>query len=180
MIPRIFRRMGLPHDSRMRYVARMVGMHMRPQAMGDEGVTDRGVRRMMTEAGSEKEVDELMALAEADLTSKNPVKVRRVLDTFRQVREHIKEVREKDAVRTWENPINGAMIKRLFGIPDSSLLGELKEEIKAEIYGDEEKDNFDYALSSLLRIASVRGLTPVAGVSADELKALTKLRKGKK
>lgn len=180
MIPRIFHRMDLPHDSNMRYVAKMVGMHMRPQAMGDEGVTDRGVRRMMTEAGSEKEVDELMALAEADLTSKNPVKVKRVLDTFRQVREHIKEVRGKDAVRTWENPINGAMIKRLFGIPDSSLLGELKEEIKAEIYGDALKDNFDYALSYLCRIAPNHGLTPVAGVSAAELKALTKPRKEKK
>ncbi len=180
MIPRIFRRMEMGRGPHIRYVAKMVGMHMRPQAMGEDGVTDRGVRRMMTEAGSEKEVDELMALAEADLTSKNPVKVRRVLDTFRQVREHIDEVREKDAERTWENPINGAMIKRLFGIPDSSLLGQIKEEIKAEIRGVKEKDNFDYALSILLKIAPKHGLSPVDGVGADELKLLTKQRKSDK
>lgn len=177
MVPRIFRRMKMPQNEKMKYVAKMVGLHMRPQAMGEEGVTDRAVRRMMRDAGSDREVDELMALAEADLTSKNPQKVRRVLTTFRQVRRHIAEVREKDDWREWTNPINGNMIKRLFGIPDSPLLAELKDAVKEEIYCVPEKENFECALATLVRIAATKGLVPDPSVTVAELQEMTKVRK---
>lgn len=176
MVPRIFRKMKLPQNEKMKYVAKMVGLHMRPQAMGEEGVSDRAVRRMMRDAGSDHEVDELMALAEADLTSKNPEKVRRVLNTFRQVRKHIADVRSKDDWREWVNPINGNMIKRLFAIPDSPLLAHMKDLVKDEIYCVPEKENFDYALDYLIKIAPEHGLTPDPEVTRDELLALTKKR----
>ncbi len=104
MIPRIFREMKLPLNEKMKYVAKLVGLHMRPQSVGDEGVTDSAVRRMMTEAGND--VDDLMILAESDITSKQPAKVRRQLEGFEKLRERMKEVKDSDAFRNWKNPID--------------------------------------------------------------------------
>lgn len=162
MIPRIFRRMRLPLDAKMKYVVKLVNLHMRPQAVGDEDVTDRGIRRLSKEAG--EDLQDLMLLAEADITSKNPAKVRRILENFAYVRGRLKEVASKDDWREWHNPLNGHMIKTLFSLGDTfedgRMVGQLQARIKDEIYCIPEKDNFDYALQYLLSIAPEFSLTP--------------------
>lgn len=178
MVPRIFRRMKLPLNDKMKYVAKLVGLHMRPQAAGDEDVTDRGIRRLSKDAG--QDLEDLMLLAEADITSKNPEKVRRILENFKYVRRRLGEVSSKDDWREWENPINGNMIKALFGIPDCSLLGQLKEEIKKEIYCVPEKDNFDYAYGYLLQIAPSFGLKPAEGADKESIRGILNPRALKK
>ncbi len=157
MVPRIFKNMKMPLNQKMKYVAKLVGLHMRPQAVGEDEVTDRGIRRLSKEAG--EDLEDLMILAEADITSKNPAKVKRILDNFQYVRRRLKEVSTKDDWREWQNPINGHMIKALFGIPDGKLIGTLRQRIKDEIYCIPEKDNFDYAFEYLLKIAPEYNLT---------------------
>ena len=170
MVPRIFRRHKLPLNEKMKYVAKLVGLHMRPQAVGDDDVTDRGIRRLGREAGDD--LQDLMILAEADITSKNPAKVRRILDNFRYVRGRLQEVASKDDWREWENPINGHMLKALFHLQDGPLLGTLRNRVKDEIYCIPEKENFDYALHYLLSIAPEYGLTPDPSLTPDQLRAI--------
>ena len=131
MIPRIFREMKLPLNEKMKYVAKLVGLHMRPQSVGDEGVTDSAVRRMMTEAGND--VDDLMILAESDITSKQPAKVRRQLEGFEKLRERMKEVKDSDAFRNWKNPIDGNEIMDRLGIPPGPEISRLKNIVKEAI-----------------------------------------------
>ncbi|MDE6227633.1 MAG: CCA tRNA nucleotidyltransferase, partial [Muribaculaceae bacterium] len=100
MIPRIFKAMKMPLNEKMKYVARLVGLHMRPQSVGEEGVSDSGVRRMLTDAGDD--IDDLMILAESDITSKQPEKVRRQLEGFAKLRERMKAVEDADALRKWK------------------------------------------------------------------------------
>lgn len=170
MVPRIFRRHKLPLNEKMKYVAKLVGLHMRPQAVGDDDVTDRGIRRLSREAGDD--LQDLMILAEADITSKNPAKVRRILDNFQYVRSRLHEVATKDDWREWENPVNGHMLKALFHLEDGPLLGTLRERVKEEIYCIPEKENFDYALQYLLSIAPEYGLTPDPNLNVDMLRTI--------
>lgn len=174
MIPRIFKRMKLPLNEKMKYVAKLVGLHMRPQAVGEEDVSDRGIRRLSKDAGAD--LEDLMLLAEADITSKNPVKVKRILENFRYVRSRLAEVSSRDDWREWENPINGNMLKRLFRLDDGPILSQIKNAVKNEIYCVPEKDNFDYALSYVLGIAPEYGVTADPSVTPDELKSLVKKR----
>ena len=132
--------------------------------------TDRGIRRLGREAGDD--LQDLMILAEADITSKNPAKVRRILDNFRYVRGRLQEVASKDDWREWENPINGHMLKALFHLQDGPLLGTLRNRVKDEIYCIPEKENFDYALHYLLSIAPEYGLTPDPALTPDQLRAI--------
>lgn len=175
MIPRIFKRMKLPLNEKMKYVAKLVGMHMRPQAMGDEDVSDRGIRRLSKDAG--EHLSDLMLLAEADITSKNPEKVKRILENFKYVRGRLEEVSSKDDWREWENPINGNMLKVLFNISDGPVLSQIKEAVKNEIYCIPEKENFAYALEYVKRIAPEYGLVPDETVRPEQLEALVKKRK---
>ncbi|MDE5875397.1 MAG: HD domain-containing protein, partial [Muribaculaceae bacterium] len=131
MIPKIFRDMKLPLNEKMKYVAKLVGLHMRPQSVGEEGVSDSGVRRMITEAGND--IDDLMILAESDITSKQPEKVRRQLDGFMKLRERMKAVEDADALRKWKNPIDGHEIMERFGIPPGPVISEMKNMVKDAI-----------------------------------------------
>lgn len=128
MIPRIFREMKLPLNDKMKYVARMVGLHMRPQSVGEEGVSDSGVRRLMTEAASD--LDDLMTLAEADITSKNPSKVRRQLEGFAQLRERMAEIADADAFRNWKHPLNGNDIRARYSLPEGPEGGMIIQKLK--------------------------------------------------
>lgn len=180
MVPRIFKAMKMPLNEKMKYVALLVGLHMRPQAVGDDDVTDRAIRRMSKEAG--QHLDDLMILAEADITSKNPEKVRRILDNFAYVRSRLKEVSSKDDWREWENPINGNMIKALFGfehdnVAQGKIIGELRQRIKDEIYCIPERENFDYAYSYMLSIAPEYGLTPLPDADKEAIRQMVKIRK---
>lgn len=131
MVPQIFKRMKLPLNEKMKYVQKLVGLHMRPQQVGEEGVSDSGVRRLLTDAGDD--VDDLMILAESDLTSGNPVKVRNALDGFAALRQRMKEINDADDYRNWKNPINGNEIMERLAIPPSQEISRLKQMVKDAI-----------------------------------------------
>ena len=131
MVPAIFRDMKLPLNEKMKYVAKLVGLHMRPQSVGESGVTDSGVRRLITEAGDD--IDDLMILAESDITSKKPEKVKAQLEGFKKLRERINQINDADALRNWKNPVNGKEIMEKLGVPEGPEVAALKDLIKEAI-----------------------------------------------
>lgn len=151
MIPRLFRQMKLPMNEKMKYVAKLVGMHMRPQSVGENGVSDSGVRRMITDAGPD--LEDLMILAEADITSKNPTKVRRQLEGFQRLRERMNQINDADALRTWKNPVNGNEIMEYFGIPAGAEIAAIKDAVKEAIMEGEIPYEHDAAWEYAKKIA---------------------------
>lgn len=131
MIPRIFRQMKFPMNDKMKYVAKLVGLHMRPQSVGEEGVTDSAVRRLLSEAGND--IEDLMILAESDITSKQPDKVKRQLEGFKKLRERMKNVEDADNLRNWKNPVDGNMIMERLSIPPGPEIARLKNLVKEAI-----------------------------------------------
>lgn len=157
MIPRIFSRMKMPMGEPMKYVAKLVGMHMRPQSVGEDGVTDSAVRRMLFDAG--KDSDDLMMLAEADITSKNPVKVRRILNGFHKLRVRMSQVEESDRIRNFQPPVDGREIMETFSIEPCNVIGQLKERIKEAILDGKIPNDHDAARAFMLKIAPEFGLS---------------------
>ncbi len=131
MVPRIFQSMKMPLNEKMKYVQKLVGLHMRPQQVGEEGVSDSGVRRLLTDAG--EDVEDLMILAESDLTSRNPIKIKSALDGFMALRDRMKEIVAADDYRKWKNPINGNEIMERLGLPPSQEISRLKQMVKDAI-----------------------------------------------
>lgn len=159
MIPRIFRQMKMPLNEHLKYVAKIVGLHMRPQSVGEDGVTDSGVRRLITDAG--KDLDDLMLLAEADITSKNPAKVRRQIEGFERLRKRMSEISDADALRSWKNPVNGNEIMEYFNMQPGHEIARLKEAVKEAIIDGVIPYDHDAAWKYLLDIApSVIGENP--------------------
>lgn len=159
MVPRIFTDLKMPLNEKMKYVQKLVFLHLRPQALVTEEVTDSAVRRLMFEAGNA--IDDLMLLCKADITSKNLQKVEVLKSNFDLVMGKIKEVEQKDAIRNWKNPINGDYIMDLYAIGPSRILGEVKEIIKEAIINGDCENNFEAADALLRKIMLERGFTPV-------------------
>jgi tRNA nucleotidyltransferase (CCA-adding enzyme) len=156
MVPKIFKRMQLPTDARMKFVVKMVQMSSRPASLVDENVTDSAVRRLLFDAGDD--VESLMLLCEADLTTKNEKKKRRYLNNFKQVRVKFKEVEERDHIRNFQPPVSGEDIMKTFGIGPCREIGQIKEALKEAILEGEIPNERNAALAKMKTIAATLGI----------------------
>ena len=158
MVPKIFDRLRLPLDE-MKYVQKLVRLHLRPIALVDEEVTDSAVRRLLFDAGDD--IDDLMLLCNADITSKNEAKVARIRANFELVQRKLVEVEEKDAIRNFKNPIDGNYVMEVYGIPPCSQIGQLKELVKEAILDGVIGNNFEEADAFMRQHAADFGLHEV-------------------
>ena len=156
LVPVIFRRLMLPMDAKMKYVQKLVELHMRPIAIADEEVTDSAVRRLLNDAG--EDIDDLMTLCEADITSKNEVRKKLFLENFRMVREELADLKEKDSVRLLQPVIDGNEIMEMFNLKPSREVGTLKQYLKDAVLDNKVENEREPLMALLMDKARQMGL----------------------
>lgn len=156
MVYKIFKKLRMPLDQHVKYVQKLVRYHLRPISLTKEDITDSAIRRLLFDAGDE--IDDLMILCEADITSKNEKKVKRLLENYEMVRLKLKEIEDKDRIRNWQPPVSGELIMETFDLKSGPIVGELKNEIREAILEGDLENEYNAAYHFLLELGAKLGL----------------------